>query len=121
MVEYLDARLSRTFTALADPTRRAILARLRRGSLRVTDIAAPFHMSLNAVSKHLKSLERARLIHREVRGREHYCSLDAGPLSEAADWASSYQEFWESRLDALEHLLSTRRAARSLKGKRREP
>ena len=120
MVEHTEARLSRTFTALADQTRRAILARLRKGSLRVSDIAAPFDMSLNAVSKHLKLLERARLVQREVRGREHYCSLDAGPLSEAAEWASSYREFWERRLDALEHLLATRRTARSRKGRQRE-
>ena len=120
MVEYSVVRLSRTFGALADPTRRAILARLRTGSLRVTEIAAPFDMSLNAVSKHLKSLERARLVRREVRGREHYCSLEARPLSEAAEWRSVYRELWEKRLDALEQLLATRRAARSLKTKKRE-
>jgi DNA-binding transcriptional ArsR family regulator len=118
MVEHSAARLSRTFTALADPTRRAILARLRKGSLRVTDLAAPFDMSLNAVSKHLKSLERARLVQREVRGREHYCSLDAGPLSEASEWMSSYRRYWETRLDALEDLLATRRAARSAAAKK---
>ena len=111
MVEYVQARLTRTFTALSDPTRRAILARLRTGPLRVTEIAAPFEMSLNGVSKHLKILERANLVRREVRGREHYCSLDAGPLSEATDWTLSYREFWESRLDALEHLLVARRGA----------
>ena len=113
MVEYSAVRLSRTFSALADPTRRAILARLRTGSLRVTEIAAPFDMSLNAVSKHLKALERARLVQREVRGREHYCSLDAGPLSDAAKWMSTYREFWEKRLDALEHLLVAKQTARS--------
>ena len=112
MVEYSEARLSRTFTALADPTRRAILARLRRGSLRVTEIAAPFEISLNAVSKHLKLLERARLVRREVRGRNHYCSLDATPLGEAARWTAGYREFWERRLDALEALVVARRRAR---------
>jgi DNA-binding transcriptional ArsR family regulator len=117
MVEYSPARLDATFTALADPTRRAILARLRGGALRVTEIAAPFDMSLNAVSKHLKLLERARLVQRKVRGREHYCSLDAGPLREATAWTGSYREFWEARLDALEGLLAARRAARS-RGKR---
>jgi DNA-binding transcriptional ArsR family regulator len=111
MVEYSEQRLSRTFTALADPTRRAILARLRQGPLRVTEIAAPFDMSLNAVSKHLKLLERARLVQREVRGREHYCSLDAMPLSEATDWTAAYQEFWDRRLDALGRLLAARRTA----------
>lgn len=113
MVEYSEARLSETFTALADPTRRAILARLREGSLRVTEIAAPFDMSLNAVSKHLKLLEKARLVRREVRGREHHCSLDAGPLFEAAQWTGSYRDFWEERLDALEQLLAAGRRARS--------
>jgi DNA-binding transcriptional ArsR family regulator len=119
MVDYLEMRLSRTFTALADPTRRAILARLRRGPLRVTEIAAPFEMSLNAISKHLKLLERANLVRREVRGREHYCSLDAGPLGEATDWTASYREFWESRLDALVHLLAARRGGRPKKGRPR--
>jgi len=112
MVEYSQARLTRTFAALADPTRRAILARLRRGSLRVTEIAEPFDMSLNAVSKHLKLLERARLVRREVRGREHYCSLDARPLGEATDYTASYREFWEARLVALHDLLAERRRAR---------
>jgi DNA-binding transcriptional ArsR family regulator len=110
MVEYSEAGLDRTFAALADPTRRAILARLRGGSLRVTEIAAPFAMSLNAVSKHLKLLERARLVRREVRGREHLCSLDARPLSEATSWTESYREFWEVRLDALQHFLVAKRA-----------
>lgn|SRR5262245_29428106 len=108
MVEYSETRLSRTFTALADPTRRAILARLKQGSLRVTEIAAPFDISLNAVSKHLKLLERARLVRREVRGRDHYCSLDAAPLGEAAQWTASYRVFWEARLDALDAMLAAR-------------
>jgi len=110
MVEPDARRLSRTFGAIADPTRRAILARLRDGPLRVTEIAAPFAISLNAVSKHLKHLERARLVRREVRGREHFCSLDARPLSEASDWTAAYREFWEERLDALERLIVARRA-----------
>ncbi len=119
MVEYNEERLDSTFAALADPTRRAILARLRRGPLRVTEIAAPFAMSLNAVSKHLKLLERARLLRRDVRGREHICSLDARPLSGATDWTAAYREFWESRLDALERMLMARRAAAHPKRKRR--
>src|SRR5262249_30655749 len=118
MVEYPTLRLSRTFSALADPTRRAILSRLKKGSLRVGEIAEPFDMSLNAVSKHLKLLERARLVRLEVRGREHYCSLDAAPLAEAAGWTASYREFWEERLDALEALLRERRRLR--RGKRRD-
>jgi DNA-binding transcriptional ArsR family regulator len=112
MVEYSGEPLSRTFSAIADPTRRAILARLKRGPLRVTEIAAPFEISLNAVSKHLKQLEKARLVRREVRGREHYCSLDAAPLGEAAEWTASFLDFWESRLDALENVLLARRGIR---------
>jgi DNA-binding transcriptional ArsR family regulator len=80
--------------------------------------AKPFEISLNAVSKHLKLLERARLLRREVRGRNHYCSLDATPLGEAALWADGYHEFWERRLDALEALVVARRRARA-RGKRR--
>ncbi|MFI5184074.1 MAG: ArsR/SmtB family transcription factor [Vicinamibacteria bacterium] len=118
MVEYSE-RLDRTFTALADPTRRAILARLSEGPLRVTEIAAPFDMSLNAVSKHLKLLERAKLVEREVRGREHFCSLDARPLSEITDWTAAYREFWEARLDALERLLLARRGSGGDRGRRR--
>ena len=112
MVEYSEARLSRTFAALADPTRRAILARLKQGSLTVGEIAEPFAISLNAVSKHLKLLERAQLLRREVRGREHYCSLDAAPIGVAEQWAAGYREFWETRLAALEQLVTARRKAR---------
>lgn len=112
MVEYNEERLSRTFAALGDPTRRAILARLTHGPLRITELAAPFAMSLNAVSKHVKLLERASLVQREVRGREHYCSLDARPLGEATGWTAAYREFWETRLDGLERLLVARRKAR---------
>jgi DNA-binding transcriptional ArsR family regulator len=119
MVDYNVERLNRTFAALADPTRRAILARLCEGPLRVTEIAAPFDISLNAVSKHLKLLERAKLLERDVRGREHYCSLDARPLSEATDWTAAYRDFWETRLDALERLLLARRAAASHTHKRK--
>jgi len=97
--------LDRTLGAIADPTRRAILARLARGEARVTDLAEPFELSLNAVSKHLRVLERAGLLRREVRGREHLLSLEARPLREAAEWISAYQAFWENRLDALDAFL----------------
>ncbi len=120
MVEY-DARrepLSRTFAALADPTRRAILARLRAGPLNVTAIAAPFSISLAAVSKHLQVLERADLVRREVHGRERRCSLSAAPLSEAAAWTTAYREFWETRLDALEGLLAAHHRARARRRRR---
>jgi DNA-binding transcriptional ArsR family regulator len=111
MVEYSEARLTRTFAALADPTRRAILARLRRGSLTVSELAAPFPISLNAVSKHLKLLERAELLRREVKGREHHLFLEASPIGEAGQWAAGYREFWERRLDALERFVTARRRA----------
>jgi DNA-binding transcriptional ArsR family regulator len=107
MVEYMT--LDRTFAALSDPTRRAILARLRHGALTVSEIAEPLDMSLNAVSKHLKILERASLIRRNIRGREHHLSLHAEPLREAVQWAESYREFWERRLDALEELIVSRK------------
>jgi DNA-binding transcriptional ArsR family regulator len=97
--------LSETFAALADPTRRAILARLASGQASVTELAEPFEMSLPAVSKHLKVLERAGLI---VRGREAQwrpCRLDAGPLKDVAGWVNRYQSFWEQRFDRLEDYL----------------
>ena len=116
MVEYSPSPLDRTLAAIADPTRRRILSRLARGDARVTDLAAPFDMSLNAVSKHLRVLERARLVRREVRGREHLLSLEARPLREVAEWVGTYQIFWQQRLDALEGFLrrNKRRKTRSL-------
>jgi len=103
MVEYqaLDA----VFTALGDPTRRAILQRLRKAPATVTEIAAPFDVSLNAVSKHVKVLERAGLVARRRDGREHHLSLNPAPLGKAARWLIDYQEFWETRLDRMDALL----------------
>ena len=105
MVEYNHTELDRTLGALADPTRRAIVARLTDGAARVTEVAAPFAMSLNAVSKHLKVLEGAGLVRREVRGREHWLSFDGAPLTAASDWIDYYRSFWEGRLDALAQFL----------------
>jgi DNA-binding transcriptional ArsR family regulator len=109
MVEERPADLDRVFFAMADPTRRAILHKLRKGPARVTEIARPFEVSLNAISKHLMVLERAGLIERDIRGREHYCHLMAGPLHEAAAWLGHYREFWEARMDALEVHIATRK------------
>ncbi len=92
--------------ALADPTRRAILQRLAAGEARVTDLAAPFAISLNAVSKHIRILERASLVRRRRAGREHLLSLDPKPLGEAAAWIEQQRQFWSSSLDALEQALA---------------
>ena len=98
-------QLDRTFAALADPTRRAILSRLATGEASVTELAAPFDMSLPAVSKHLKVLERAGLI---ARGRERQwrpARLDARPLKEVAEWAQAYRQFWEETYERLDEYL----------------
>jgi DNA-binding transcriptional ArsR family regulator len=110
MVEYNESELDRTLAALADPTRRAIVARLTEGDARVTEVAAPFEMSLNAVSKHLKVLEGAGLVRREVRGREHWLSFDGAPLEAASDWIDFYRRFWEGRLEALAQFLCDNKA-----------
>jgi len=99
--------LSATFAALADPTRRAILARLSRGDSSVTELAAPFSMSLPAVTKHLKVLERAGLITRGRQAQWRPCKLAAQPLREASDWMSDYRAFWEGGLDRLDLYLNT--------------
>ena len=99
------ATLDRTLLALADPTRRAILQRLSTGEARVTDVAQPFSMSLNAVSKHILVLERARLVKRRKVGRDHYLSYRSGPMDAAAKWIDTTRTFWAARLDTLERLL----------------
>src|ERR1700712_1852800 len=93
--------LSATFAALADPTRRAILARLASGETSVTELAQPFEMTLPAVTKHLKVLERAGLVSRSRHAQWRPCKLEATPLREAADWVGQYRQFWEARLDRL--------------------
>jgi len=97
--------LNTTFAALADPTRRAILARLAKGQASVTELAEPFEMSLPAVSKHLKVLERAGLIARCREGQWRPCRLQAGRLKEADEWLKQYRRFWEESLDRLEDYL----------------
>jgi DNA-binding transcriptional ArsR family regulator len=103
-------RLDATFIALADPTRRAILARLQQGEATVNELAAPFDISQPAVSKHLKILERAGLVSRTNVGTSRPVRIEAGPMREAADWLEKYREFWEKsyqRLDALLEILQT--------------
>ena len=95
-------RLSSIFSALADPTRRAILARLASGTASVTELAAPFEMSLPAISKHLKVLERAGLIARGREAQWRPCRLEAGPLKEVADWVEHYHRFWDESFDRLD-------------------
>ncbi|HEV3246023.1 MAG TPA: metalloregulator ArsR/SmtB family transcription factor [Beijerinckiaceae bacterium] len=107
-------RLSTTFSALADPTRRAILARLISGEASVTELAEPFEMSLPAVSKHLKVLEHAGLITRGREAQWRPCRLEAGPLKDAADWLEHYRRFWERSFDRLEDYL------RELQGKEKK-
>ncbi len=94
--------LSATFAALADPTRRAILARLASGETSVTELAEPFEMTLPAVTKHLKVLERAGLVSRSRQAQWRPCKLEAQPLRDVADWVVQYRKFWDDRLDRLE-------------------
>lgn len=98
--------LDETLSALADPTRRAILARLAQGEARVTDVARPFAISLNSVSKHIRMLERARLVRRRVEGREHFLALDPAPLDEASAWIEEQRRLWNWRLGELEAALN---------------
>ena len=97
--------LSATFAALADPTRRAILARLASGETSVTELAEPFEMTLPAVTKHLKVLERAGLVSRSRQAQWRPCKLEATPLREVADWVVQYRRFWDARLDRLDAYL----------------
>ena len=97
----MSMALNATFAALADPTRRAILARLAEGEMSVTALAAPFAMTLPAVLKHLRALEGAGLVVRAKTGRTVHCRLNAAPLKDAADWMARYRQFWQSQFDAL--------------------
>lgn len=101
MVKYTSRTLDKTFSALSDPTRRAILARLAEGEASVSELAAPFAMSLPAISKHLRVLEQAGLVERTRDGRVHRLRLVAQPLHDAAAWIAHYQHFWEQQLEGL--------------------
>ena len=104
--KHLDA----TFAALADPTRRAILARLTSGEVSVMDLAKPFAMSQPAISRHLKVLERARLISRGRDAQRRPCRIEARPLAEASDWLEKYRQFWEANFQRLDVLLEDMQA-----------
>jgi DNA-binding transcriptional ArsR family regulator len=111
-------RLSTTFAALADPTRRAILSRLATGEASVTELAGPFRMTLPAVSKHLKVLERAGLIARGREAQWRPCRLRPGPLKHVADWVEHYRRFWEESLDRLEEYLKELQARDRKRGRK---
>ena len=110
--------LSTTFAALADPTRRAILARLALGETSVSELAEPFDMSLPAVSKHLKVLERAGLVARGREAQWRPCRLEAGPMKEATDWLEAYRRFWEQSFDRLEDYLRELKASEKTPGRK---
>jgi DNA-binding transcriptional ArsR family regulator len=105
-----DEELNKTFAALADPTRRAILARLTAGEAGVLDIAEPFPMSQPAISKHLKVLESAGLVSRRRRAKHHLCRLDARRMKDVADWLGTYREFWEDSFARLDEYVDTLQA-----------
>jgi DNA-binding transcriptional ArsR family regulator len=113
MVELQAQHLDSVFHALGDATRRRMLRDLARGERTVSQLAEPFAMSLAAASKHIKALEKAGLIRREVRGRTHLCRLDSEPLASAHKWLSFYERFWRDHLDELERLLRAEDARKS--------
>jgi DNA-binding transcriptional ArsR family regulator len=113
--------LDDTLIALADETRRGILKRLAGGDARVTEIAAPFDISLNSVSKHIRILERAGLVRRRVAGRDHFLSLDPGPLDAAAAWLQRERAAWTTRLDKLEAALRAEDAIEAARNSSRKP
>ncbi len=113
MVEDFTADLDEVFHALADPTRRAMLASLSRAPHTVGELAAPFDITLAAASKHIKVLERAGLVARSVQGRTHVCHLDARPMHAGMEWIRHYEKFWNTRLDILQTLLEREDRARA--------
>jgi DNA-binding transcriptional ArsR family regulator len=115
----MDKHLDQTLSALADPTRRAILRRLMGGEARVTEIADPFAISLNSVSKHIRMLERAGLVRRRREGREHILAYNPAPLDRTAKWIEEQRNIWAARLDALDQALNDDDARRRLKPRRK--
>ncbi len=119
MAYYMYDPISSTFSALADPTRRAILARLSLGETSVTELAAPFEMSMPAISRHLKVLEKAGLIARGREAQWRPCKLKAEPLKQAADWLDDYRRFWEESFDRLDAYLQTLQAKEKKRGRKK--
>jgi DNA-binding transcriptional ArsR family regulator len=105
MIERRAASLDRVFHALADPTRRAMLRRLAKSEQSIGELAAPFSMTFAAASKHVKVLERAKLVRRRIEGRSHFCRLEPAPLAAAEGWLRFYERFWTGQLDALDDAL----------------
>ncbi len=105
MVNNTDSQLSLIFSALADPTRRAMLQRLGNEQMSVAELSEPFDMTKSAITKHVKTLENAGLLIRSIEGRNHYCKLDHRPLKKASKWMHFYEQFWNEKLDALEFFL----------------
>jgi DNA-binding transcriptional ArsR family regulator len=105
MVEHHQTRLDLVFHALGNSTRRAMLERIAGGEQTVGELAAPYRMSLAAASKHIKTLERAGLVKRTIRGRIHYCRIDPRPLARADDWLRGYERLWDTRIERLVELL----------------
>jgi len=116
MVKYKSIELDSTFGALADSTRRGMLEQLSDGDLSVTKLAEPYDISLPAISKHLRVLERAGLLSQEKDGRVRRCRLDAGPMKETSDWISRYQRFWEQQLDSLASYLEKYKTSNNQRG-----
>ncbi|HEY6930002.1 MAG TPA: metalloregulator ArsR/SmtB family transcription factor [Thermoanaerobaculia bacterium] len=114
-------RLDQVYSAIADPTRRAILGALSRGDIRVGSLADRFPISFNGVSKHVKVLERAGLLERKIQGREHWLRLKPGALRDASRWLDHYRMFWDERLEAMEAFLLRRRKTRSAGRRQRVP
>jgi DNA-binding transcriptional ArsR family regulator len=113
--------LDATFAALADPTRRAILARLALGEVSVTELAEPFAMSQPAISKHLKVLEKAGLVSRGRDAQKRPCRLEAKPLGQATEWLESYRKYWEARFEKLDELLEEMKASEKARPQRKRP
>lgn len=105
MVNYKEQELSQIFSALSDPTRRAMLRRLGSEEMSVADLSQPFDITKSAITKHVKVLENAGLLNRTIDGRVHYCRLEAKPLQQATEWMKFYQTFWNKKFDALDAFL----------------
>ena len=119
MVSDASPALDLVFHALAHPARRSMLRRLMDGELNLSELAAPFKMSFPAASKHVRVLERARLVSRRVVGRDHFCRLEAQPLAEANEWLEAYREIWEHRFQRLDALLEDLKAEERKPGRKR--